>query len=247
MAFVTKPAQVSIVLVEPQGPLNIGSVCRVMTNFGFNDLRLVNPQADHLSKQARDMAVSAKDMLRHAKLFRSLSDALADCHFCLGTTRRFGKYREDFFEPHEVAGKLATLSSGQHVALVFGREDNGLTTAELDLCHSFVTIATDPALPSMNLAQAVTVCLYELSKENYKTKSFHSHELADGKTLESMYQHMRRTLLDAGYLDPQNPDHILRTFRQMLNRSGLDEREVRILHGLWSRIDWLNSQVAEEE
>ena len=69
---------VSIVLVEPQGALNIGSVCRVMMNFGFTDLRLVNPQADHLSKQARDMAVSAKEQLRDAKLYKNLADALAD-------------------------------------------------------------------------------------------------------------------------------------------------------------------------
>jgi tRNA/rRNA methyltransferase len=90
----TAPA-VSVVLVEPQGALNIGSVCRVMMNFGFADLRLVKPRADHLSKQARDMAVNARDLLKNAGLFGTLAEALADCGLCLGTTRRFGKYRQD--------------------------------------------------------------------------------------------------------------------------------------------------------
>lgn len=234
---------VSVVLVEPQGALNIGSVCRVMMNFGFNDLRLVKPRADHLSKQARDMAVNAKDMLRKAGMFSSLADALADCSLCLGTTRRFGKYRQDFLEPHEIAPLLGRHDSTVKTALVFGREDDGLTTAELDLCQFFVTIPTDPALPSLNLAQAVTICLYELSRGRHAQQAEPCGiERADSMTLESMYQHMRRTLIEADYLDPQNPDHILRTFRRIFGRAGLDQWEVRIMQGLWSRIDWLNSQ-----
>jgi len=238
----TSPA-VSVVLVEPQGALNIGSVCRVMMNFGFADLRLVKPRADHLSKQARDMAVNAKDLLRKARLFGTLADALADCSLCLGTTRRFGKYRQDFLEPHEISPLLARHESTVKTALVFGREDNGLTTTELDLCQFFVTIATDPALPSLNLAQAVTICLYELSRGCHAQEAQPCvSERADSKTLENMYQHMRRTLTEAEYLDQQNPDHILRTFRRIFGRAGLDLREVRIIQGLWSRIDWLNSQ-----
>ncbi len=239
----TLPA-VSVVLVEPQGALNIGSICRVMMNFGFADLRLVNPKADLLSKQARDMAVHAKMLLRKARLFGSLADALADRSICLGTTRRFGKYRQDFLAPHEIPTLLTRHAPTVRTALVFGREDSGLTTAELDLCQYFVTIATDPALPSLNLAQAVTVCLYELSRGQHVSQGQTVNNTpADNKTIENMYAHMRRTLVEADYLDSQNPDHILRTFRRIFGRAGLDEREVRILHGLWSRIDWLNSKL----
>lgn len=236
------PDLTSIILVEPQGALNIGSVCRVMKNFGFSDLRLINPRADHLSKQARDMAVSAKDILKKACIFKTLADGLADCHFCFGTTRRFGKYREDFLFPSDLSSRLSGPSSNQKTALVFGREDNGLTTKELDLCQMFITIPTESALPSMNLAQAVAVCLYELSRQKPQSNVPGRSDLADNRSLESMYKHMRQSLLDAGYLDSQNPDHILRTFRRIFGRAGLDEREVRILHGLWSRIDWLNNQ-----
>ncbi|MFZ5760134.1 MAG: RNA methyltransferase [Thermodesulfobacteriota bacterium] len=234
-------AAVSVVLVEPQGALNIGSVCRVMKNFGCADLRLVRPRADHLSKPALDMAVSARERLQNAGLYKSLAAALADCHLCLGTTRRFGRYRDEFLEPAAMAALIAALPADQRVAMVFGREDDGLTTAELDLCQRFITIPADPALPSLNLAQAVAICLYELYKGQYTPRPAPKAPQADSRTLESMFGHMRESLLAAGYLDPQNPDHILHTFRRIFGRAGLDEREVRILHGLWSRIDWLTS------
>jgi tRNA/rRNA methyltransferase len=233
----------TVVLVEPQGSLNIGSVCRAMKNFGFSDLRLVTPQADHLDKQATDMAVKAKNLLNDAVVYQSLADSLTDCHLVIGTTRRFGKYREDFIYPEDIVRTTKSLDLDSRTALVFGREDSGLTTAELDLCHQFLTIPTSEDLPSMNLAQAVCVCLYEYSKGLAVCNTEDSARmLADSENVEAMFQHMRRTLTDIEYLDPQNPDHMLRTFRRLFGRAGLDERETNILRGLWNRIDWLNSQ-----
>jgi tRNA/rRNA methyltransferase len=220
---------VAVVLVEPQGALNLGSVCRAMMNFGFSDLRLVNPTADPLADEARRMAVKA--------------GSLADCQLALGTTRRFGKYREEFLHPDEAARHLLPLTEKGRVALVFGREDKGLLTAELDLCQCFITIPTSDELPSMNLAQAVSLCLYETAKTlgELHGKSHGRKKLASGNVLEGLYSHMKRTLVDIEFLDVQNPDHILRSFRRIFGRSGLNDREVRILHGLFSRIDWVES------
>jgi tRNA/rRNA methyltransferase len=235
---------VCVVLVEPQGALNIGSVCRAMGNFGFSDLRLVNPQADHLGEEARRMAVKAAPLLEEARMFPALDEALADCHLGLGTTRRFGKYREDFLHPDEAGRFLLPWTEKGRVALVFGREDKGLHTAELDLCQKFITIPTSDVLPSMNLAQAVSLCLYETRKAQAAAagKTHGRKKLASGKVLEGMYGHMRRTLLDIDFLDSQNPDHILRTFRRIFGRAGLNDREVRILHGLFSRVDWVECE-----
>ncbi|MDA3903682.1 MAG: RNA methyltransferase [Desulfuromusa sp.] len=231
--------QLVVVLVEPQGALNIGSVCRAMLNFGFTDLRMVNPQVDHLSHDARLMAVKAATVLENAHVFHSLEDALADCVLSFGTTRRFGRYREGLLHPEEAAGRLFPVVQEKPVALVFGREDKGLLTSELDLCQHFITIPTDENLPSMNLAQAVSLCLYEVSKVRGQTarRTYGCEKLASSEYLESMYQHMRQSLLNIGYLDPQNPDHILRSFRRILGRSGLNDREVRILRGLFNQID----------
>lgn len=230
----------TVVLVEPQGALNIGSVCRAMGNFGFSTLRLVNPRTDHLSREARLMAVKAGDILESAQIYDSLAGAVADCALSFGTTRRFGRYRDGLIHPDEAAEKLLPVSAKQPVALVFGREDKGLTTTELELCQFFITIPTSNELPSMNLAQAVVLCLYEVKKLAGQPAEGRRHGrkiLATNQELEGLFQHMRTALIHIGYLNPQNPDHILRTLRRIIGRSRLNPREVGILRGLFNQID----------
>ena len=233
-----------IVLVEPQGPINVGSVCRCMMNFGCSTLRLVNPCSGYRSLDARRMALKAESMLTHAPVFQTLKQALADCHLAFGTTRRFGKYREDFLSPEQAAGQALAQSPGSRVAFVFGREDRGLHNSELDLCQFFITIPTHSAYPSMNLSHAVSLLLYELRKGAMGDARIGNAPpvTAQAADVENMFQHMRRTLLEAEYLDPQNPDHVLRTFRRLFGRTGLNDREVRVLQGLWSRIDWIEGE-----
>ncbi|MCW9049302.1 MAG: RNA methyltransferase [Deltaproteobacteria bacterium] len=236
--------KLAVVLVEPQGALNIGSVCRAMLNFGIDELRLVNPQVDHLSRDARLMAVKAASVLESAKTYTCLEAALADCALSFGTTRRFGRYREDLMHPDEAARSLLPIAQHGQVALVFGREDKGLLTAELDLCQHFITIPTNEELPSMNLAQAVVVCLYEVKKVRGELvgQEHGRKKLAENAELEALYQHMRQSLVHIGYLDSQNPDHILRSFRRIFGRSGLNSREVSILRGLFNQIDLFSGQ-----
>ena len=235
---------IHIVLVEPQGPLNVGSVCRAMMNFGVSRLRLVNPCAAYRSLDARRMALAAETILNDAQVFSSLQDALADCHLAFGTTRRFGKYREDCISPEQSAARALSQPPDSQMAFVFGREDRGLQTSELDLCQFFVTISTDEAYPSMNLSHAVALMLYEIRKGALNSAPVPAEEqsAARARDVENMFQHMRRTLVDVEYLDHQNPDHILRAFRRLFGRTGLTDREVRILQGLWSRIDWIEGQ-----
>lgn len=245
---------ICIVLIEPQGPRNIGSVARAMANFGMHDLRLVRPQTDHLQEEARQMAVKAAGLLEQAQTHAELETAVSDCHCVFGTTRRLGKYRIDILNPDDAALQMLPLLEQGRVALVFGREDKGLKTEEIDLCQRLVTIPTDDRLPSMNLAQAVGVCLYELYRQHGKVlgKVANGKKLAASDEVEAMFSHMRQTFLAIDYLNPQNPEHILRTYRRMLGRAGLDAREVRALRGLLSSIDWVASEQnrlaqAEEE
>lgn len=236
----------SVVLVAPQGGLNIGSVARAMANFGFTDLRLVTPEVDPLGSDARLMAVKAAVILENANIYPDLQSALADCHLALGTTRRFGKYREDFLHPSEISGVAEPYANQGRIALVFGREDRGLLTAEIDLCQRFITIPTHDELPSMNLAQAVSLCLYETANGNYEqVQEPGCKRLASGETLESMYRHMRQTLLDIDYLDPNNPEHIIHAFRRIFGRALLNDREVRILRGMFRSIDWAEADRRE--
>ena len=234
-----------VILVEPQGPINIGSVCRTMMNFGFTSLRLVNPVKTYKSLPAKKMALSAFKVLESAEIYDSLEQALHDVHTAFGTTRRFGKYRKNFFTPATAASRISEAGRDIKSALVMGPEDTGLETKDLDLCQHFITIPTHEAYPSMNLSHALSVLLYEVSLKSDAVKDFSDpgpKNRANGRELESMFGHMRKTLLDIDYLDPQNPDHLLRTFRRIFGAAGLTSRDVRIIRGLMSRIDWTEDQ-----
>ncbi len=239
------PDTLCMILVRPQGPLNIGSVCRAMMNFGFTRLRLVSPCAEYLSLDAKKMAMTAFHVLENAQIFDTLADALHDIHMAYGTTRRFGKYRKNFLTPATAGLQIAGTGDELKSALVMGPEDTGLETSDLELCQHFITIPTHDGYPSMNLSHSVSVLLYEISLKSDAGKKFHDPKIknpATGKEMESMFSHMRQTLLDIDYLDPQNPDHLLRTFRRIFGNAGLSSRDIRIIRGLMSRIDWTEAQ-----
>ncbi len=229
---------VTVILVEPQNPGNVGMVCRAMKNMGLSSLRLVNPcRTDH--PDATKFAVSARDLLERAVLFPSLREALGDCPFSVATTRRHGKYRQEISSPQEIAAKIGGIQGAGRVALVFGREDSGLTTEEVALCRWQATIPTAGEFGSLNLAQAVLIFAYELFRDSGNS-SFPQVERvpAAGHELESLYDHMEESFLRIGFLNPQNPAHIMRTFRRIFARAELDSREVSVLRGLVAQIDW---------
>jgi tRNA/rRNA methyltransferase len=233
----TDLSTITIVLVEPQNPGNVGMVCRAMKNMGLSGLRLVNPcRTDH--PEALKFAVAARDLLEGAVIFPTLKEALSDCPFSVATTRRHGKYRQEIFIPSEIAGKIGAVKGAGRVALVFGREDSGLTTDEVALCRWQATIPTAGDFGSLNLAQAVLVFAYELFRDEGETIPRLERVPAPGGELEILYVHMEQTLLRIGFLNPQNPDHIMRTLRRIFARAELDPREVSVLRGMMAQIDW---------
>jgi tRNA/rRNA methyltransferase len=234
-------ARISVVLVGTQSPGNIGMVCRAMKNMGLADLRLVNPcRVDH--PDASMFAVSAKDLLEKARIFSSLEEAIADCEFSVATTRRHGKYRNEIITPGQVVARFAGCAPQSRLALVFGREDSGLTTDEVALCRWQATIETADEYGSLNLSQAVLIFCYEFLKGAVPAPADKpARELAGSASLEPLYTQMEKTFLRIGYLNPQNPDHMMRSLRRIFSRAELDEREVSALRGLLSQVDWAAS------
>jgi tRNA/rRNA methyltransferase len=229
--------RIAVVLVGTQSPGNIGMVCRAMKNMGLADLRLVNPcSLDHLD--AIKFAVSARNLLEQAKLYTSLDDALADCEFSVATTRRHGKYRNEIITPDEVVERFGNCAPTSRLALVFGREDSGLTTDEVALCRWQATIPTADEFGSLNLSQAVLIFCYEFLKGATPAPPKAAREVAGSASLEPLFSHMEKVFLKIGYLNPQNPDHMMRTMRRIFSRAELDEREVSSMRGLLSQIDW---------
>ncbi len=228
---------ISIILVEPQNPGNIGMVCRAMKNMGLSELRLVNP-CEYNHPEAHKFAVSARDLLESAAVFSSLPEALSDSPLSVGTTRRHGKYRPEIVSPEEIARRVLPDLGEYRAALVFGREDSGLTTDELSLCRWHATIPSAPEYGSLNLAQSVLIFCYEIFKAGTKDLVASARAIAGVDETEELLQHMESSLLRIGYLNPQNPAHIMRTFRRLFARADLDSREVAILRGMMSQIDW---------
>lgn len=229
---------VSIVLVETQSPGNIGMVCRAMMNMGLTDLRLVNPcRVDH--PEALKFAVSAKELLFKARIFPTLAEALADAPLSVATTRRHGKYRQEIMTPAEVVRTASEHLPVNRCAFVFGREDSGLTTDEVALCRWQATIPTGSDYGSLNLAQAVLLFCYEIHRGlGTSTDAAAERVLADAAVTETMFGQMEETLLRIGFLNPENPAHLMRTFRRIFARAMLDEREVAVIRGMLSQIDW---------
>lgn len=225
-----------VVLVEPRSPGNIGMVCRAMKNMGLSRLRLV-AGCDHHHPDATMFAVSARDLLDRAECYPTLAAALADTTISVGTTRRTGKYRQELLTPPQVAQTLQQRPEGT-AALVFGREDHGLSTEELSLCTIQATIPSHNDCGSLNLAQAVLIFCYELFSTDQHNRGELQRETAPSGELEALFSHLEGTLARIGFLNPQNPAHIMRYLRRIFFRADLDSREVAILRGMLSQVDW---------
>lgn len=233
---------VRIVLVRPRGAANLGAVARAMKNMGLGDLALVRPAA-HRGPLARTMAVHAADVLEAARVFESIGDAVADCALVVGTTARGGPYRDAVRSPREVAPEVARRARRQRVALVFGPEDHGLANDDLKSCHRLVRIPSSDAYASLNLAQAVIICAYEIFLAAGTAPADAKEEaaaarLAPAGRVSFAFERLQQAFLAIGFLPADNPDHVMFGLRHLLGRTGLREREVRILLALARQIEW---------
>lgn len=179
---------IRIILVEPAGALNLGSIARVMKNMGLSDLVLVNPQCDRLSEEARQMAVHADDILENAQIIPNLPQALQGCQRAIATTARSRALPTKLESPKSALPWL--LEENVTSALIFGPEARGLSNQELNYAQRFVGIPAHPDYPSLNLAQAVAICAYELyqlslSENPLPVTTDRATELASEPTLTS--------------------------------------------------------------
>jgi len=227
---------ISIILAGPKFSENIGSAARAMKNMGLNRLILVGGKSP-LDPNAYKLASGAEDILERAEEFPTLGEALSETGCVVGTTSRAGRDRSPLLTPNALVRRLIPLSMKNSIAIVFGSEKEGLTNEELSFCHLYVGIPSSKSFPSLNLAQAVMVICYELFYSTAET-SDHTVELAQTDQLEKMFEHMERTLKDTGFLNPNHPTRMMRTLRRLFGKSHLDGREVRILQGVWSSLDW---------
>jgi tRNA/rRNA methyltransferase len=235
--------QVRIILVEPAGALNVGSVARIMKNMGLRQLVLVNPQCDPSSYEARLMAVHGRDLLAQAQEVGTLAEALQGCQYAIATTA-FSRTLPLPLETPKVA-LPSLLTKGVTSALIFGREDHGLTNEELNYAQRLVGIPASDEYSSLNLAQAVAICGYELYQatlEETPATTTHSirisPETASLDLLEGYYNHLEEVLLEIQYLYPHTAASRMKKFRNLFKRANLTAEEVAMLRGILRQTTW---------
>ena len=232
----------AFVLFRPQSAGNIGAAARALKNMGFDDLRLVAPGPLN-KREAAAMAVHAGDVLAGATVYSDLAAAIADCSVAAGTTSRRGGYRSRANPLREAAAELDALAGSNKIAIVFGREDRGLTNRELKLCNRLITIPTAPEYPSLNLAQAVMVVAYELmmaaAESAAAIKAARPPRFVEASVSDPMLERMAQALVSIGFLPDDNPDHMMFAIREIFGRSGLTAREVEILNGMARQMRWV--------
>ncbi|WP_155299423.1 RNA methyltransferase [Deinococcus kurensis] len=223
----------AVVLVSPKTPGNIGSAARAMLNMGARDLRLVAPRCDHLDSGAVAMAVHAADLLREAKVYPTLREALADRDLSVGTTARL---RADLAPPQHPAYVRPLVRAAAAPALVFGPEETGLINSDLEQCQLAVRIPTGD-YASLNLAQAVLLVCYEFLQGQDELPE-RQRKTATREEMEALYGHLRETMTLIGYTDAVRARHTLRLWRAVLDRALMSSAESRLFRGLLRQVHW---------
>ena len=230
---------IRIVLVGTTHPGNIGAVARAMKNMGLRDLRLVRPKVfPHEDATAR--ASGASDLLDNAVVCDTLAEALEGCVYVAGASARSRTINWPCMGPRDCAERMIRESAHGVAACVFGPEKTGLHNDDLDLCHTLLTIPTDPGFSSLNLAMAVQVIAYELRVASMLDEGPVFDVEAPPATsdeMEHFYTHLESVLRDIRFLDPDNPRHLMRRMRRLFIRARPDKNEVNILRGILTAID----------
>ena len=226
---------ITVVLHKPQDLINIAVVIRAMKNFGFRDLRLVSP-AEFDVRRIEGIAHKSGDIAQRATVFDDLDDALADFTLVAGLTARGRTAKRNVRLVEDAAHELAAIESPERAAILFGREDKGLTNEDLDRCHRIVCIPTRSEHTSMNLAQAATVTLYELFKAANAPPEFKRPRRdappATREQLELLYRDAQEALEAIEFFKSRNQTSIMRTLREITHRATIDEREAKLVRAM---------------
>jgi TrmH family RNA methyltransferase len=229
--------QLCVVLVAPRNPLNIGAAARAMSNFGFLHLRVVNPY-EVAYREARS-AVGASEVLANAVEYKSLADAVADCTLVVGTTAVRHRELQHPLKRLEYGARVIRkqLGSGQ-VALVFGTEKFGLATKDLSHCHWLMRIPTREEHISMNLGQAVAVCLYELRRDSKAAQRPEKVKRASAGEIERINGVLLEALRASGYVNPRAESLTEDKVRRLVRRLNLQTEDAELWLGMLRQMLW---------
>ncbi len=226
-----------IIMVETSHPGNIGAAARAMKTMGLSELMLVAPQT-FPDPVAFARSSGAADLLEKAQLHEVLTEAITDCQIVVGITARSRKLSAPVVNPKQLVAQMMNEYRGLQVAWVFGRERNGLSNEELDLCNAVCTIPSNPDYGSLNIAAAIQVLCYEWYSASVTGDALaskqpdQSHALAPVAEREGFYDHLWQALNKIEFLDAANPVPVQRKLRRLFDRAQLSKEEINIMRGI---------------
>jgi len=234
-------SNIKIILVEPNGPLNVGSVARLCSNFEVEELRIVSPKCDIFSLEARKMALKGQEYLDHCKIFDNLEKAIFDCDLVLASCGRIDVSKDSFFESSEdIFNWIFSFKNINNLAIIFGREDRGLSNSELLLANKTFNIPTSKNNPSLNLSHAVSIVLYELNKSSKRNlnKELEAFKLASSKQIHDSFVEIEEMHLGVGYLLKHTSRAKISKFKKYILRANTSMHEINVLRGIVLHINW---------
>ena len=234
-------SNLKVILVEPNGPLNVGSIARLCSNFEVDELRIVSPKCNIFSLEAKKMALKGQKYLDQCKIFNKIEDAIFDCDLVLASCGRIEVNKDSFFESSEnIFNWTSSFKKINNLAIIFGREDSGLTNNELLLANKTFNIPTSKNNPSLNLSHAVSIVLYELNKSSKRNlkKEFEVFNLASSKQIHDSFMEIEEMLLRVGYLLKHTSKAKISKFKNFILRANTSMHEVNVLRGIVHQINW---------
>ncbi len=234
-------SNLKVILVEPKGPLNVGSVARLCSNFEVEELRIVSPKCDIFSLEAKKMALKGQKYIDHCKIFDNLEQAIFDCDLVLASCGRIDASKDSNFESSEdIFNWTLSFKKISNLAIIFGREDRGLTNSEILLANKTFNIPTSQNNPSLNLSHAVSIVLYELNKSANKNskKELELFNLASSKQIHDSFMEIEEMLLQVGYLLKHTSRAKISKFKNYILRANTSMHEINVLRGIVHQIKW---------
>lgn len=236
-----KKLNLKVVLVEPNGPINVGSIARLCSNFEVNELRIVSPQCDVFSFEAKKMALKGQSYIDNCKIFNNVEQAIFDCDLVLATCGRIDLSNDIECEsPEDISKWISSFEEINNLAILFGREDRGLSNKELLFAHKIFNIKTSQNYPSLNLSHAVSIILYELNKSstNYLKKDLQVFNLASSKQIYESFNEIEEMLIRTGYLLEHTAFSKIGKFKRFILKAKTSSYEINVLRGIVHQINW---------
>ncbi|QSX38531.1 MULTISPECIES: tRNA (cytosine(32)/uridine(32)-2'-O)-methyltransferase TrmJ [Shewanella] len=231
-------SNIRVILVGTSHPGNIGSTARAMKTMGLSNLYLAEPRVEP-DGQSVALAAGACDILKNLVKVDSLAEAIKDCSLVIATSARSRTLDWPMLDPRQAGEKLVAEAKSGPVAIVFGRENHGLSNEELQQCNYHVFIPANPEYSSLNLAQAVQIICYE-TRVAHLAQEAEPQEIVEYPLVEDQerfFEHLEKTLLSTGFIIKNHPGQVMVKLRRLFSRARIESQEMNILRGILTSID----------